>query len=100
MRGEYRTGDGEGNTVTKFVAHRDGVTPIQCQDLNLDAYTGEYLIVDISAYDAEKNGDLVLFIYRGNRNGEFDGGPENPNPQVTIVGGNADVVGVYLEDLS
>jgi hypothetical protein len=92
VRGEYRTGDGEGNTVTKFVAHRDGVTPIQCQDLNLDAYTGEYLIVDISAYDAEKNGDLVLFIYRGNRNGEFDGGPENPNPQVTIVGGNADVV--------
>jgi len=92
VNGEYRTGDGEGNTVTKFVAHKDGVTPVQCQDLNLDAYTGEFLVVDISAYDSAKNGDLVLFSYRGVRNGEFDGGPENPKPQVTIIGGKADLV--------
>jgi hypothetical protein len=91
VKGEYRTGDGEGNTVTKFVAHEGGVTPIQCQDLNLDSYMGEYLVVDVSAYDAEKHGDLVLFAYRGLRNGEFDGGPENPEPQVTIVGAQADV---------
>jgi len=92
VRGEYRTGDGEGNTITKFVAHKDGVTPIQCQDLNLDSYLGEYLVVDITAYDAEKNGDLVLFAYRGLRKGKFDGGPEDPKPQVTIVGGKADLV--------
>ena len=65
VRGEYRTGDGEGNTVTKFVAHKGGVMPVQCQDLNLDSYMGEYLVVDISAYDAATNGDLVLFSYRG-----------------------------------
>lgn len=92
VRGEYRTGDGEGYTITKFVAHKGGVTPIQCQDLNLDAYMGEYLIVDVTAYDAEKYGDLVLFSYRGLRKGEFDGGPENPKPQVTIIGAKADVV--------
>ncbi|MCH9022381.1 MAG: glycoside hydrolase family 28 protein [Planctomycetes bacterium] len=92
VRGEYRTGDGEGNTVTKFVAHKDGVAPVECQDLNLDAYTGEFLVVDISAYDSDKNGDLVLFSYRGTRNGEFDGGPENPKAQVTIIGGKADLV--------
>ena len=48
--------------------------------------------VDVTAYDAEKNGDLVLFAYRGLRNGEFDGGPENTKPQVTIIGSEADVV--------
>ena len=92
VSGEYRTGDGEGNTITKFVAHQGGVTPIQCQDLNLNSYLGEYLVVDVTAYDAEKNGDLVLFAYRGLRNGEFDGGPENTKPQVTIIGAKADLV--------
>ncbi|MCH7558536.1 MAG: glycoside hydrolase family 28 protein [Planctomycetes bacterium] len=92
VRGEYRTGDGEGNTTTKFVAHKGGVTPVQCQDLNLDAYIGEKLIVDVSAYDYAKNGDLVLFSYTGTRKGEFDGGPEKPTPQVSIIGAKADLV--------
>jgi hypothetical protein len=92
VTGEYRTGDGEGNTVTKFVAHKGGVTPIQCQDLNLNAYTGEYLIVDVTAYDFETHGDLVLFAYRGQRNGIFDGGLGHPQPQVTVVGARADLV--------
>ncbi|NQV35792.1 MAG: hypothetical protein HQ515_24080, partial [Phycisphaeraceae bacterium] len=92
VTGEYRTGDGNGNTVTKFMAHKDGVTPIQCQDLNLDAYAGEYLIVDVTAYDFETHGDLVLFAYRGERNGIFDGGPEHPEPQVIVVGARANMV--------
>jgi hypothetical protein len=91
-KGEYRTGDGDGNTVTKFIAHKNGVTPVQCQDLNLDAYAGEYLIVDVTTYDFETNGDLVLFAYRGQRNGVFDGGPENPQAQVTVIGAQADIV--------
>lgn len=66
--------------------------PVQCQDLNLDSYMGEYLVVDISAYDAATNGDLVLFSYRGVRNGKFDGGPENPISQVTVIGAKADLV--------
>jgi hypothetical protein len=92
VTGEYRTGDGNGNTVTKFIAHKEGVTPIQCQALNLDAYAGEYLIVDVTAYDFETHGDLVLFAYRSERNGIFDGGPEHPQPQVTVVGARADLV--------
>jgi len=92
VMGEYRTGDGDGNTITKFVANRKGVTPIECVDLNLDAYTGENLIVDIMEYDFEKRGDIVLFCYSGKRNGKFDGGPENPKPQVLIMGGKADLV--------
>ena len=92
VRGEYRTGDGEGNTTTMFVAHKGGVTPIRCQDLNLDAYMGEHLIVDVSAYDYATNGDLVLFSYRGIRKSEFDGGPEKPEAQVKIIGANADLV--------
>ena len=78
--------------MTKFVAHKKGITPIQCQDLNLNAYAGEYLIVDVTAYDFETFGDLVLFAYRGQRNGVFDGGPEHPAPQVTVVGARADLV--------
>ncbi len=92
VRGEYRTGDGEGDTTTKFVAHKGGVTPIQCQDLNLDSYMGEKLIVDVSAYDYAKNGDLVLFSYRGTRKSEFDGGYEKPEHQVTIIGAKAELV--------
>jgi len=92
VRGEYRTGDGEGNTTTKFVAHKGGVTPVQCQDLNLDAYIGENLIVDVTKYDYAANGDLVLFSYTGTRKGEFDGGPEKPAPQVTIIGAKAELV--------
>jgi hypothetical protein len=53
---------------------------------------GEYLIIDVSAYDATTNGDLVLFSYRGIRNGKFDGGPENPRPQVTVIGAKADLI--------
>ena len=86
VKGEYRTGDGEGNTVTKFVADKDGVAPVQCVDLNLDAYMGEYLVVDVSAYDFAKNGDLVLFAYSGARKDTFNGGPEKPEPQVEIIG--------------
>jgi len=92
VAGEYRTGDGDGNTVTKFVANSQGVTPVECVDLNLDAYAGESLIVDIMEYDSEERGDLVLFSYSGKRNGEFNGGPENPKPQVLIMGGKADLV--------
>jgi len=92
VRGEYRTGDGEGNTTTKFIAHKGGVTPIQCQDLNLDAYEGEKLVVDVSAYDYAANGDLVLFSYRGARKSGFDGGPERPEAQVTIIGARANLV--------
>jgi len=92
VRGEYRTGDGDGNTITKFIAHKGGVTPVQCQDLNLNAYAGEYLIVDVTAYDFETNKDLVLFAYRGNRDGIFDGGPEHPQAQVIVIGAQADLV--------
>ena len=92
VRGEYRTGDGDGNTVTKFVAHEEGVAPVHCHDLNLDAYSGEFLVVNVLAYDFEKHGDLVLFSYTGTRKGVFDGGPENPGAQVTVIGAKADVV--------
>ncbi|MBL7189874.1 MAG: hypothetical protein ISS70_26390 [Phycisphaerae bacterium] len=92
VRGEYRTGDGEGNTTTKFVAHKTGVTPIQCQDLNLDSYMGEHLVVDVSAYDYATNGDLVLFSYRGTRKSGFDGGVERPEAQVQIIGAQADII--------
>jgi polygalacturonase len=87
-----RTGDGDGDTTTKFVAHKGGVTPVQCKDLLLDAYIGEKLIVDVSAYDYAEHGDLVLFSYTGTRKGEFDGGPGKPTPQVTIIGAKADLV--------
>jgi len=90
--GAFRTGKGNGDTTTKFVAHKGGVTPVQCKDLLLDAYTGEKLIVDVSAYDYAKHGDLVLFSYTGVRKGEFDGGSEKPTPQVTIIGAKADLV--------
>jgi len=88
---EFRTGDGNGDTITKFVAHKAGVTPIQTKDLLLDAYIGEKLIVDVSAYDYAKHGDLVLFSYTGIRKGEFDGGSEKPGAQVTIIGAKAEV---------
>jgi len=68
------------------------VPPIECVDLNLDAYAGQSLIVDILEYDFEKRGDMVLFSYSGKRNGKFDGGPENPKDQVLIMGGKADLV--------
>jgi hypothetical protein len=89
---EYRADDGEGDTTTKFIAHKGGVTPVQCRDLLLASYMGEKLIVDVSAYDYAKNGDLVLFSYTGTRKGEFDGGPEKPVAQVTIIGAKADLV--------
>ncbi len=92
VKGPYQTGDGEGNTITKFIANKNGVTAVQCVDLNLDAYTGEFLIVDVSAYDYAKNGDLVLFSYTGTRTDKFDGGPENPKPQVMIMGAKAKLV--------
>ncbi len=89
---EFRTGDGNGDTTTKFVAHKGGVTPIQTKDLLLDSYMGENLVVDVSKYDYKTNGDLVLFSYTGVRKGEFDGGPEKPAPQVTIIGAKAELV--------
>lgn len=67
------------------------MTPIKCQDLNLDSYMGEHLIVDVSAYDHATNGDLVLFSYRGTRKSEFDGGFEKPEAQVKIIGAQADI---------
>jgi hypothetical protein len=92
VRGEYRTGDGKGNTTTKFIVNKDGVTPVQCQDLNLDAYMGEHLIVDVTAYDYTNNGDLVLFAYRGTRKSKFDGGYEKPDSQVEVIGAQADII--------
>jgi hypothetical protein len=46
---EYRADDGEGDTTTKFIAHKGGVTPVQCKDMLLASYMGEKLIVDVSA---------------------------------------------------
>jgi polygalacturonase len=92
VKGEYRTGDGEGDTTTKFVAHKGGVTPIQCQDLNLDSYMGERLVVDVSAYDYAANGDLTLFSFRGTRKSGFDCGFEKPDAQIEIIGARADLV--------
>jgi hypothetical protein len=92
VNGAYETGDGEGDTTTKFVAHKGGVAAVQCVDLNLNAYTGEFLVVDVSAYDYAKNGDLVLFSYTGTRRDKFDGGPEKPAAQVTVIGAKADLV--------
>ena len=90
--GDFRTGKGNGNTTTTFVAHKGGVTPIKCANLLLNSYLGESLVVDVSAYDPATNGDLVLFTYSGSREGKFDGGPENPEPRVTIMGARADLV--------
>ncbi len=92
VAGEFRTGEGDGDTTTKFIAHSGGVTPIKCKDVLLDSYLGESLIVDVTNYDYAANGDLVLFSYTGTRKGEFDGGPEKPTPQVTIIGAKADLV--------
>jgi len=92
VEGEFRTHEGDGDTTTKFIAHAGGVTPIQCRDVILESYVGESLIVDVTNYDYATNGDLVLFSYTGTRTGEFDGGLEDPKPQVTIVGANADLV--------
>jgi hypothetical protein len=89
IAGEFTVGEG---TTTEFIAHSDGVTPIQCNDVNLDSYIGENLIVNVSNYDYAKNGDLVLISYTGTRTGKFDGGAEKPEPQVTIIGGNAKLV--------
>ncbi|MBA7655980.1 hypothetical protein ES703_63893 [subsurface metagenome] len=89
VAGAFQTG---GDTTTKFIAHSGGVTPIQCKDAQLDNYLGENLIVDVTNYDYAKNGDLVLFSYIGTRTGKFDGGPEKPTPQVTIIGASAEVV--------
>jgi hypothetical protein len=76
-------------TTTKFIAHKNGIAPVQCKDVQLD---GEKLIVDVSKYDYAKNGDLVLISYAGTRTGKFDGGPEKPTPQVTVIGAKADLV--------
>jgi len=92
VAGEFRTGEGDGDTTTKFIAHSGGVTPIECKDVLLNSYLGESLIVDVTNYDYAANGDLVLFSYTGTRTGEFDGGPEKPAPQVTIIGAKADLV--------
>ena len=73
-------------------ASENGVTPIECKDVNLETTDGEKLVVDVTKYDYTVNGDLVLISYSGTRNGKFDGGPENPEPQVTIIGGKADLV--------
>ena len=55
-------------------------------------HMGEFLIVDVSAYDYAKSGDLVLFSYSGARKDKFDGGPEKPEAQIKIIGAKADVV--------
>ena len=75
-----RTGAG---TTTKFIAHKNGIAPVQCKDVQLN---GEKMIVDVTRYDYAANGDLVLFSYTGS-------GPEKPGSQeVTIIGGNAELV--------
>jgi len=90
VAGAFQTGEGDGDTTTKFITHSGGVTPIQCKDVQLLSYTGETLIVDVTNYDYAKNGDLVLFSYTGTRTGEFDNG--SGTPQVTIIGARADLV--------
>jgi hypothetical protein len=35
---------------------------------------------------------LIFFAYTGTRKGTFDGGPEKPEEQVTIVGGEGALV--------
>lgn len=92
VSGEFRTHKGNGNTTTKFVANKKGVTPIQAKNIVLKSYMGENLVVDVSAYDHTNYGDLVLFSYTGTREGEFDGGPESPAARVTILGGSAELV--------
>ena len=75
-----RTGAG---TTTKFIAHKNGIAPVQCKDVQLD---GEKIIVDVTRYDYAANGDLVLISYTGS-------GPEKPGSQeVTIIGGKAELV--------
>ena len=75
----FRAGAG---TTTKFIAHKNGISPVQCKDVQLG---GEKLIVDVTKYDYAKNGDLVLISYTGS-------GPEKPGPQVTVIGAKADLV--------
>ena len=75
----FRSGAG---TTTKFIAHKNGIAPVQCKDVQLD---GEKLIVDVTRYDYAANGDLVLFSYTGS-------GPEKPGLQVTVIGAKADLV--------
>ncbi len=92
FKGTFRTGDGNGDTTTKFVAHANGLTPIECADIELDSYLGERLIVDVSKYDFRSHGDLVLFRFTGTRKGAFDGGPEDPSARVDIIGAKAHLV--------
>jgi len=76
----FRTSDG---TTTKFIAHKNGIVPVRCKDLQL---SGEKIIVDVTRYDYAKNGDLVLISYTGNS-------PEKPGSQeVTVIGANAKLV--------
>ncbi|MFQ6008859.1 MAG: glycoside hydrolase family 28 protein [Candidatus Zixiibacteriota bacterium] len=92
VAGAFKTGEGDGDTTTNFIAHSGGVTPIQCKDVQLNSYLGETLIVDVTNYDYTTNGDLVLFSYTGTRTGKFDGDPEKPTPRVTVIGAKADLV--------
>ncbi len=82
----FQTGAG---TTTKFIAHKNGIAPVQSKDVHLN---GEKLIVDVTRYDYAANGDLVLFSYTGTRTGKFDGGAKKPGPQVTVIGAKADIV--------
>ena len=75
----FRAGAG---TTTKFIAHKNGIAPVKCKDVQLN---GKKLIVDVTRYDYKKNGDLVLFSYTGS-------GPEKPGLQVTVIGAKADIV--------
>ena len=65
---------------------------VKCKDLILESYVGETLIVDVTNYDHEKNGDLALFSWTGTRQGVFDGGPESPQPRVRVIGAKVELV--------
>jgi len=88
--GAFRTGEGDGGTTTRFIAHRAGVTPVRCGDVELESYLGSTLEVDVSRYDHAANGDLVLFSYTGTRKGKFADG--SGKPRVKIIGGAAELV--------
>ena len=88
--GAFQTGQ---ETTTKFVAHENGVTPIEVTHILIDPFSGAKLIVDVSRYDYKANGDLVLFSYSGNRQGKFEKQfGKDKGSQVTIIGAKADLV--------
>ena len=81
----FRAGEG---TTTTLIAHKNGIAPLQCKDLQLAELDGKNLIVDVTKYDYMTGGDLVLFSYTGTRSGKSEGGSE----KVRVVGAQAELV--------